>query len=90
MTNNLDVVIFDGTNKSYLTWLRVTQKQDRSLLERDKALARSIRESVHGSLNLTGTAAVDVVKPLFRVFPRSSSWFANIPSLEGSRGALLL
>jgi hypothetical protein len=52
ITNNLDVVIFDGTNKSGLTWVRVSKNPDRARYER-------------GPLNLTGLADADVADENF-------------------------
>jgi hypothetical protein len=52
ITNNLDVVIFDGNNKSGLIWVRVSKNPDRARYER-------------GPLNLTGLVAADVVDETF-------------------------
>jgi hypothetical protein len=52
ITNNLDVVIFDGTNKSGLTSVRVSKNPDLARYER-------------GPLNLTGLLAADVVDETF-------------------------
>jgi hypothetical protein len=70
-------VIFDGTNKSGLTWVRVSKNPDRARDERDP-------------LNLTGLAGADVADENFLVFAKSSCFFASSFNRTQEEACLLL